>query len=84
MIASPNFDYISPEEYLKTEELSPIKHEYRNGEVYAMAGASNTHVLIAGNLVALLEIISEEAVAEHTYQIQKLILKQFIPITILI
>jgi len=54
MIASPNSDYISPEEYLKAEELSPIKHEYRNGEVYAMAGASNTHVLIAGNLFALL------------------------------
>ena len=54
MIASPNSDYISPEEYLKAEELSPIKNEYRNGEVYAMAGASNNHVLIAGNLLALL------------------------------
>ncbi|AFZ11844.1 protein of unknown function DUF820 [Crinalium epipsammum PCC 9333] len=54
MIASLNSDYISPEEYLKAEELSPIKHEYRNGEVYAMAGASNTHVLMAGNLFALL------------------------------
>ncbi len=54
MIASPNSDYISPEEYLKAEKLSPIKHEYRNGEVYARAGASNNHVLIAGNLLALL------------------------------
>ena len=54
MIASPNSDYISPEEYLKAEELSPIKHEYRNGEVYAMAGASNNHVLITLNIVALI------------------------------
>ena len=54
MIASPNSDYISPEEYLKAEELSPIKHEYRNGEIYAMAGASNTHVLITVNIVTLI------------------------------
>ncbi|HEY9874367.1 MAG TPA: Uma2 family endonuclease [Candidatus Obscuribacterales bacterium] len=54
MIASPNYDYISPEDYLKAEELSPTKHEYRRGQAYAMAGASNTHVLIAGNMFALL------------------------------
>jgi Uma2 family endonuclease len=54
MVANPSLNYISPEEYLKAEELSPIKHEYRDGEVYAMAGASEPHVTIAGNLFALL------------------------------
>lgn len=54
MIASPSSGYISSEDYLKEERNSPIKHEYRRGDVYAMAGASNTHVLIAGNLFALL------------------------------
>lgn len=54
MVASPNSNYISPEGYLKAEENSPIKHEYRYGEVYAMAGASNTHVVIAGNMFAML------------------------------
>lgn len=54
MVASPNSSYISPEDYLKAEETSPIKHEYRYGEVYAMAGASNTHVVIAGNMFAML------------------------------
>lgn len=54
MIATPNSSYISPEDYLKGEEVSPIKHEYRQRQVYAMAGASNNHVLIAGNLFALL------------------------------
>jgi Uma2 family endonuclease len=54
MIANPSLNYISPEEYLKFEELSLIKHEYQDGEVYAMAGASDPHVTIAGNLFALL------------------------------
>jgi Uma2 family endonuclease len=52
MIANPNANYISPEDYFQTEENSGIKHEYQRGMVYAMAGASNAHVLIAGNLFA--------------------------------
>jgi Uma2 family endonuclease len=54
MVATPNSTYISPEDYLKAEETSPIKHEYRQGLVYAMAGASNTHVIITGNMFAML------------------------------
>ncbi|BAY31043.1 hypothetical protein NIES2107_28920 [Nostoc carneum NIES-2107] len=54
MVATPNSSYISPEDYLKAEETSPIKHEYRHGFVYAMAGASNTHVIITGNMFAML------------------------------
>lgn len=54
MIANPNYNYISPEQYLQGEETNPIKHEYREGEVYAMAGASNTHVVITGNVFAML------------------------------
>jgi len=45
---------MSPEAYLQAEQDSPVKHEYRHGLVYAMAGASNVHVLIAGNLLAML------------------------------
>ncbi|MEG4323102.1 MULTISPECIES: Uma2 family endonuclease [unclassified Microcoleus] len=47
-------NYVSPEDYLKGEEISPIKHEYRQGEIYAMAGASDAHEIIAGNLFAML------------------------------
>jgi Uma2 family endonuclease len=54
MVAAPDSSYISPEDYLQGEETSPSKHEYRQGEVYATAGASNTHVLITVNLVAML------------------------------
>ena len=54
MIASPQQPRLTPEEYLHLEEQSPIKHEYIDGQVYAMAGASDPHVTIAGNLFALL------------------------------
>ncbi|MGC1395566.1 MAG: Uma2 family endonuclease [Coleofasciculaceae cyanobacterium] len=54
MIASPQQPYLTPEEYLNIEEQNPIKHEYIDGQIYAMAGASDAHVTIAGNLFALL------------------------------
>jgi Uma2 family endonuclease len=53
MVASPH-PALSPEEYLQLEAESAIKHEYIDGEVFAMAGASDAHVTIAGNLFALL------------------------------
>jgi Uma2 family endonuclease len=39
----------SPEEYLASEESSPVRHEYLGGEVYSMAGGSNAHNAIATN-----------------------------------
>jgi len=35
--------FITPGEYLEGEEISPVRHEYVNGRVYAMAGASDKH-----------------------------------------
>src|SRR5215510_10389543 len=40
---------VSVNDYLAGELLSPIKHEYIGGVVYAMAGARNAHNLIASN-----------------------------------
>ena len=54
MFVSKNNFYISPEEYLEGERVSPIKHEYRRGHVYAMTGAKNPHTIISSNLVRLL------------------------------
>ena len=45
---------LTPDDYLRLEADSPTKHEYIDGEVFAMAGASDGHVTIAGNLFALL------------------------------
>ncbi len=42
--------FITEEEYLKAELTSEIKHEYIDGYVYAMSGASKNHDRIAGNL----------------------------------
>jgi Uma2 family endonuclease len=54
MFLSKNNFYISPEEYLEGERVSPIKHEYRRGHVYAMTGAKKPHIVITSNLVMLL------------------------------
>src|SRR5690348_13356166 len=44
-------DYISVDEYLAGEEVSDVKHEYIDGSVYAMAGASTEHNQISLNIV---------------------------------
>ena len=54
MIAPPQHPYLTTDQYRIMEEQSPIKHEYIDGQIYAMAGASDPHVTIDGNLFALL------------------------------
>ena len=54
MIALPDYNYLTPEDYLKNEEKSLIKHEYINGEVYAMAGTTDSHNTIALNLASII------------------------------
>ncbi|MEM1250898.1 MAG: Uma2 family endonuclease [Cyanobacteria bacterium P01_H01_bin.21] len=54
MAFSKNYAYFTPDEYLEIERVSPIKHEYLQGQIVAMAGASKAHVIITGNLSALL------------------------------
>ena len=44
------------EEYLAFERESDTKHEYYDGEIFAMTGASLAHNLITGNLVAALNV----------------------------
>lgn len=44
----------TPEEYFALEKTSEVRHEYVEGEVFAMAGASIAHNLIKSNLVAAL------------------------------
>jgi Uma2 family endonuclease len=53
-IALSNYTFLTPEEYLQREEKSPIKHEYIDGQVYAMAGTTDTHNLVAGNLYTII------------------------------
>lgn len=45
---------ISPQAYLVAERLSETKHEYYNGDVYDMAGASRSHILIVSMITTIL------------------------------
>ncbi len=45
---------ISLEDYLESEKSSPIRHEFVEGEVFAIAGASDNHGRISTNLITLL------------------------------
>jgi Uma2 family endonuclease len=54
MTVSKSHAYLTPEDYLELERISPIKHEYLQGQMVAMAGVSKAHVIITGNLSAQL------------------------------
>ncbi|MBI3901474.1 MAG: Uma2 family endonuclease [Nitrosomonadales bacterium] len=53
-MSNPMLSKLSEQEYLHGELSSEIRHEYVDGEVYAMAGAGEAHNLIAGNIFAKL------------------------------
>ena len=48
--------FLSVEEYLEGELSSELRHEFVDGAVYAMVGASDRHGLIAGNLHSALNL----------------------------
>ena len=45
---------MTAEEYLAFERASEIKHEFYDGEVLAMVGASYAHNLLVGNIGVVL------------------------------
>jgi Uma2 family endonuclease len=54
MPKAPETAYFSPEAYLEWEKSSDTKHEYVNGETFALAGAKDAHVTLCVNLIAFL------------------------------
>jgi Uma2 family endonuclease len=46
--------HYSIEEYLELENAATEKHEYYNGEIFAMSGAKGQHNIVVGNLFAIL------------------------------
>lgn len=44
----------TPEEYLALERQAEVRSEYFDGEIFAMAGGSQAHSLLASNLIRLL------------------------------
>jgi Uma2 family endonuclease len=51
--AKENFPQLTPAEYFVWEEQQLEKHEYINGEVYAMSGGSKNHSLISVRFITL-------------------------------
>lgn len=45
-------NFLSEEEYWKSEETSPTKHEYWDGEIFAMSGGTFNHGRIAASILA--------------------------------
>lgn len=45
---------LTPKEYLEFERKSEIKHEYFNGEIFAMSGAKRNHNKVVANLSGLI------------------------------
>ncbi len=68
---------ISPEEYLQAERRRTEKHEYINGQVIPMGGASTNHNQITGNLYFLLRMLLDE----QTYNIYSVDHRVHNPIT---
>jgi Uma2 family endonuclease len=52
MQVAPNIEFLQVADYLDGERSSELRHEYLGGMVYAMAGASDAHNTIAGNVFA--------------------------------
>jgi Uma2 family endonuclease len=48
------YPYVSPEDYLVRERAAAYKSEYWDGEIIAMSGAPEPHVVITGNIHAAL------------------------------
>lgn len=55
---------MSVQEYLEFEEKSKIKHEYMDGEIFAMAGASRRHNLATANISTELNLQLRESDCE--------------------
>lgn len=51
-----NKPYLSVADYLAGERDADVRHEYVDGQVYAMAGASDRHNRIAGNFFVRLSL----------------------------
>ncbi len=45
---------MTPQEYLRFERASEVKHEFYNGEIFAITDASENHNVVAGNTFAAL------------------------------
>ncbi|NJN97507.1 MAG: Uma2 family endonuclease [Anaerolineales bacterium] len=66
--------YYTPAEYLALEDEADHKSEYFQGEIFAMAGGSINHNIIAGNVYALLnQAVADEPCIAFTSDVKILV-----------
>lgn len=53
VVAVPHHRY-SFEDYLAVEEMGPVRHEYLDGMIFAMAGGTPEHAALSAAVVVLL------------------------------
>ncbi|MEL6298045.1 MAG: Uma2 family endonuclease [Pseudomonadota bacterium] len=54
-------ELVTVDEYLAGEASSAVRHEFVDGLIYAMAGATEAHIVIAANLTAALTVRAPDA-----------------------
>ncbi len=52
---------VSLEDYLEGEKDAPVRHEYVDGEVFAMAGGSRVHNTVSGNVHTALNLAARRS-----------------------
>lgn len=53
VVAVPHYHY-SFQDYLAVEEMGPVRHEFLNGAIFAMAGGTPEHAALSAALLVLL------------------------------
>jgi Uma2 family endonuclease len=56
MVAHPSRPYWTVEQYFEMERTSPVRHEYIDGEVYALAGGTRAHGRLTVNAITALSV----------------------------
>jgi Uma2 family endonuclease len=68
MQALKSVPFIAVEEYLAREREAEYKSEYFDGEIFAMAGASEPHVLIVNSIIARLYLTTRASPLQGLFQ----------------
>lgn len=70
LAAQSNSQPVSENQYLAEEAQRDLKHEYIDGYVFAMSGASRNHRILCGNLFSLLHSHLQDDLCEPSWDVR--------------